>query len=70
MTYDDTLIRRRILAVQAGLLLALLLMVAGPEAVDLTRSASAQLPVLLAVVGAALLVEHRTRPRAVTAGGY
>lgn len=68
MTHDDTLVRRRILAVQAGLLLALLLMVAGPEAVNLTRSANAQLPVLLAVVVGALLVEHRIRPRTVTAG--
>ena len=62
MTQDDTLIRRRILAVQLGLLLALLVLVAGPEAVDLARSGSVQLPVLLTALVGALLVEHRTRP--------
>lgn len=68
MTHDDTLIRRRIVAVQLGLLVALLALLTGPEAVDLARSGAAQLPVLLTAVVGALLVEHRTRPRPVVAG--
>lgn len=67
MTHDDTLIRRRIVAVQLGLLVALLVLMAGPEAVDLARSTAVQLPVLLTAVVGALLVEHRTRPRPVSA---
>ena len=67
MTQDDTLVRRRIMAVQLGLLAALLIFVLGPEAVDLTRSVTAQLPVLLLAVGGALLVERQTRSRALSA---
>lgn len=65
MPHDDTLIRRRIVAVQLGLLVALVVLLTGPETVDLARSGAAQLPVLLATVVGALLVEHRTRPRPV-----
>lgn len=68
MTHDDTLIRRRIVAVQLGLLVALLMLLTGPEVVDLARSSSVQLPVLLTAVVGALLVEHGTRPRPVVAG--
>lgn len=67
MTHDDTLIRRRIVAVQLGLLVALLMLVTGPEAVDLARSGAVQLPVLLTAVVGALLIEHRTRARPVSA---
>jgi len=63
---DDTVVTRRILAVQLGTLAALAVMVTGPEAVDLSQSVAAQLPVLMFAVVVALLVEWRTRPRPVT----
>lgn len=68
MAHDDTLIRRRIVATQIGLLVALLVLVTGSEAVDLARSGAVQLPVLLTAVVGALLTEHLTRPRPVSAG--
>lgn len=63
MPHDDIDITRRIAAVNLGLLLGLLVLVAGPETVDLARTAAAQFLVLLTAVGTALLVEHRTRVR-------
>ncbi len=63
---DDELIRRRIVAVQLGLLVALLTMLVGPEAADLTSSAPTQLTLLVTAIAAASAVEYATRAR--TAG--
>lgn len=64
MPQDDMVIRRWIAAVQLGLLAALAALLLGPETVELTRSLSGQLPVLLLAVTGALLIERHTRPTA------
>lgn len=64
MTQDDLVVRRRIAAIQLGLLVALAALLLGPETVELARSMSGQLPVLLLAVAGALLIERRTRPAA------
>lgn len=61
MKDDDLLIRRRIVAVQLGLLSAPLTMLGGPETVELSSSLAAQLALLAAAVAAALVVERGTR---------
>ncbi len=58
---DDTPLRRRVIAVQLGLLLALVVTVVG-QAYGLSTAISTQVPLILASVGAALLVEHALRP--------
>lgn len=63
MTQDDGRLRRRIAAVQLGLLAALIVLALGPGVLDLGRSMTAQLPVLLLAVAGALSVEHLTRGR-------
>lgn len=67
MTQDDMVVRRLIAAVQLGLLAGLAGLLLGPETVELTRSMSGQLSVLLLAATGALLIERRTRP-AVTRG--
>lgn len=58
---DDEPVRRRIAAVQLGLLAALVIMLVGPETVELSRSFATQLALLAAGVAAALAVERGTR---------
>jgi hypothetical protein len=57
---DDAPLRRRVVAIQLGLLAALLLSLAG-QGVDLPVTVGTQLPVIAAVVGFALLIEHALR---------
>jgi hypothetical protein len=58
---DDAPLRRRVLAVQLGLLTALLVSLVGQGA-ELSTSVWAQLPVVVASVAFALLVERLLRP--------
>lgn len=59
---DDELVRRRIAGVQLGLLAALLIMLVGPEAIELSRSLATQLALVATAVAVALAVERGTRP--------
>ncbi len=58
---NDEPVRRRIAAVQLGLLAALLIMMVGPETLDLSRSFATQLALLATGVATALAVERGSR---------
>jgi uncharacterized membrane protein len=65
-TNDDAVLRRRIVAVQLGLLLALLLSALG-QWYGLPTSLAVQLPVMATGVGIALAAERALRPDGLSA---
>ena len=64
LTTDDTIAQRQTTAVQAALAAALVVLLAGREALDLGRSVTTQLGVTLLTVVVALVAERISRPTA------